>query len=204
MSHFSGYGAYMLFLALRTHFTKDKYDFFQMHGKLRATKESYLKRNDKGFFSVLAKEYNTEELKDYYIANLLEDKHYIMEFTDDAAEMVYTDYTRRRQSLSYICSNELDRVFDKGLKDGFTVRDDTYPDIVMLYMRRTISIETMVILNDFLRFTDKFDKYYDNDVIWPKVSLKIKKYRPFLKYDKNKMKLILKEKVNENSRGQCI
>ena len=54
MKHFSGYGAYLLFLALRTHFTKAKYDFFQMNGKLRANKESYLKRNDKAFFEKLA------------------------------------------------------------------------------------------------------------------------------------------------------
>ena len=62
MKHFSGYGAYLLFLAIRTHFTNDKYDFFQMNGKLRATKESYERRSDKHFFDKVAKLYDVQEL----------------------------------------------------------------------------------------------------------------------------------------------
>ena len=54
MKHFTGYGAYLLFLALRTHFSSDKYDFFKMHGKLRATKDSYEKRQDNHFFDKIA------------------------------------------------------------------------------------------------------------------------------------------------------
>jgi T4 gene Gp59 loader of gp41 DNA helicase/T4 gene Gp59 loader of gp41 DNA helicase C-term len=197
MKHFTGYGAYLLFLALRTHFTSAKYDFFQMHGKLRANRESYNKRNDKWFFEKLAKEYNAEELRDFYIANLLNDKHYITDFTDEEAILVYTTYIRQRQSLSYVCSNDMDRIFDHDdPRVPFNTYHDRYPDLVMLFLRRTITLETLVILDDLTGFTSKFDKYYSDDIIWPKISQKISKYRPFLKYDKVKMKHILKGKVN--------
>lgn len=197
MSHFSGYGAYLLFLALRTHFSNDKYDFFQMHGKTRASKESYLKRNDKWFFEKIAKEHTAEELRDFYVANLLEDKHYITELLDDNATLAYTDYLRRKQSLSYICADDMARTFDQGLSKPFAVQRDSYPVLVILFLRRTVCIETMVILDDMLGYTSKFDKYYGDDAIWPKISKKISKYRPFLKYDKVRMKNILKGIVNE-------
>jgi hypothetical protein len=197
MSNFSGYGAYMLFLALRTHFNNDKYDFFQMHGKLRATKESYNKRNDKWFFEKISKEHSDEELRDFYVANLLEDKHYITELIDDNATQIHTNYLRRRQSLSYHCADDMVRTFDKGFQEPFRVHSDSYPFLVLLFLRRTICIETMVILDDFINYTNKFNKHYGNDAIWPRISRKISKYRPFLKYDKVRMKNILKGIVNE-------
>jgi len=197
MKHFTGYGAYLLFLALKTHFTKPNYDFFRMNGKLRATKESYQKRNDKFFFEKLAKEYNATELRDFYIANLLEEKQYITELLDDNSKQTYTDYLRRRQSLSYNYTNDLARTFTKGLREPFIVSDNAYPSIVLLFLRREVSLETMVIVDDFLGYTDKFNKYYGDDIIWCKVSKKISKYRPFLQYDKAKMKDILKNEMTK-------
>jgi len=199
MSHFSGYGAYMLFVALRTHFDKSNYDFFQMNGKLRASKESYYKRNDRKFFEKIAKDYNAEALRDFYIANILEDRIYITELLDEKAEDAYNDYTRRRQSLSYIYTNELGRVFNDDLKKPFIVSDSAYPVIVLLFLRREISIESMVVLDDLTGFTRKFNKHYEDDIIWFNISKKMSKYRPFLKYDKDKMRKILKEIIDGNA-----
>lgn len=200
MKHFTGYGAYMLFLALRTHFTNAKYDFFQMHGKLRANKESYNKRHDKFFFEKLSKEHDIKELRDFYVANLLKDKHYVTELLDDEAQKNYNDYKRRKQSLTYIFTNELSRVFLYDVMKPFELVDGQYPYIVALYLQNTISPETMAILDDFILYSNKFNKYLGtNDPIWSKVALKIHKYKPFIKYDKDKFKHILKEKIDENS-----
>ena len=202
MKHFSGYGAYLLFLALRTHFTRPSYDFFRMKGKLRATKESYDKRKDKMFFEKIAKRYNAEELKNFYVANFLEDKHYIIDMIDDIAHGVYFDYEKRRQSLAYIFKNDLDRVFEHGCKYAFNDVDSDYPHIVGLILNRTIAIESAIILNDYIPYVNKFNKYFENDdVIWSRVALKLSKYRPFLHYDAEKFKAILKEKYNEHSTG---
>ena len=132
-------------------------------------------------------------------------KQYILEFTDEEASMVHADYKRRKQSLSYVCANDMDRVFNQDdPRVSFATSQDRYPHIVILFLRKSISLETMVILDDFIGYVDKFDKYYEDDVIWPKISLKVKKFRPFLKYDKEKFKHILKEKVDENTRGKRI
>ena len=201
MKHFTGYGAYLLFLALRTHFTSDKYDFFKMHGKLRATKDSYEKRQDKHFFDKIAKLYNAEELKDFYVANFVQDKHYIIELLENEAEKNYTEYKSRKQALAYNFTNELERVFSGGLSRPFTINDGEYPLIISFFLGKRLSPESMVILNDFIRFSDKFNKYLgNNDPIWSKVELKIRKYKPFIKYDKDKFKHILKEKIDETIR----
>ena len=198
MSHLTGYGAYRLFLALRTHFNKDNFDYFEMHGLTNANKDSYNRRMDKALFEKLARDYTDRELKSLIISNLLQDRYYIAEFIDDQAELVHVDYKRRRQSLSYVCANDMDRIFNQNdPKRAFSTNKDRYPDIVILLLRGIITFETLVILDDLLGFTKKFDRYYADDIIWPKISRKINKYRPFLKYDKVKMKDILEGIVNE-------
>jgi hypothetical protein len=72
-------------------------------------------------------------------------------------------------------------------------------------MRRTVSFESATILNDYVPYTEKFTKYLgDDDIVWSRVALKLRKYRPFIKYDAEKFKAILKEKVNEDTRGKRI
>jgi len=204
MKHFSGYGAYQLFLALRTHFHNAKYDFFKFQGKLRSNKETYLKRNDKYFFEKVAKDYNVTELRDFFIANFLKDKIYITELLDEDAHRNFMEYQRRRQSLSYLFADELDRVFGNSITDPFRLVSGQYPNIVNMYLGGTISPETITIIGDFIPFSPKFDKYLgETDPIWSKISLKLTKYRPFLKYDREKFKHILKEKVDD-IRGTSI
>jgi hypothetical protein len=169
-----------------------------MCGKLRANKDSYNRRTDRAFFEKVARDYDAKELRDLFIANLLQDKHYILEFIDEEADEVYTAYKRRRQALSYVCADDMDRIFNQtDIKRSFSASKDRYPDLITLFLRGVVSIETMVILDDLLGFTSKYDKIYYDDSIWPKISRKISKYRPFLKYDKVKMKDILKGIVNE-------
>ena len=57
-----------------------------------------------------------------------------------------------------------------------------------------MSIETMVILDMILGYAKNFDKKLE-DPVWETVSLKIKKYKPFLNIDVDKFKTILKEQV---------
>jgi hypothetical protein len=173
-----------------------------MNGKLRATKESYLKRNDKAFFEKVAKLYNAEELKNFYVANFLEDRHYITDMLDEDAHGAFYELQKRQQSLSYIFKNDMDRVFEHDCKRAFSIVDGEYPHIINLTLRQSIAFESAVILNDFIPYTDKFDKYLgDDDIIWSRLALKVRKYRPFLKYDSDRIKAILKEKVNGNSTG---
>lgn len=204
MSHLSAYGAYVLFVSLKTHFDSKSFDIFK-YRKVKASREALEKRSDRWFFDKIAKQYQDKDLRDFIIANRLQDKNYITELLEEEAHHNFLDYKRRRQALTYNFTNDLDRLFRHGVKKPFEISEDQYPYIITLYLRGIISPETMIIVNDFIPFFSKFDKYLgEHDPIWSKIALKLRKYKPFLKYDDAKFKLILKEKVNENSTGKSI
>lgn len=195
MSHFTGYGAYVVFVTIRTHFESPTFDFFKHH-KVKATRTTYEKRSDRWFFEKVAKEFQDKELRDFFIANRLQDKNYVTELLEDDAVKNYVEYQGRRQALSYMFANEVERLFRYGIKKPFEIVEGEYPYIISLYLRRVISPETMVILSDFIPFFEKFDKHFANDLIWTKIALKLKRYKPFVKYDKDKFKSILKDRLN--------
>ena len=62
-------------------------------------------------------------------------------------------------------------------------------------MEQSISIETVIIMNDMLKFLPMWENKIDDDLIWPEYLKKIKKYTPFVLYQQEKCKQLLKEKI---------
>lgn len=196
------FDVYRMFFALRNHFTKESYDYFLYNGKVSASKDSFLNHRDKFKYQRLSRLVSESEMKDFLIANLLANKKWVGEFLDDNAEDIYRQYLKRNQSLTYMFSNELDNLFDKvdGVTDLFRVKDNEYPIILNAYLGNEVSIETIVILNRFIGFFDKFDEKLKDDYIWDKNRLLLRKYDPFVHFDKEKIKSILKKKVLDKSK----
>ena len=198
MAQLTPFGAYQLYIAIRNHFMTDKYDFFKFKGKVNHLKqESYQKRQDKQYFEMISRQHEVKQLRDLYVSHFLVDRYYPADFIMDDAQDVYNNHLKQIQSLTYRFKEDLNKLSEKGLTECFRVSEREYPHIVLLHMRNVISIETMVVLDDLVHYLDKFDTFYNDDYIWRRVSRKIKKYKPFLKYDKEKMKHILKGVMNE-------
>jgi hypothetical protein len=68
----------------------------------------------------------------------------------------------------------------------FKICKNEHPYIIKSYLRKDISIETLVILEKILGFTDKFDNEINDTIFWPDMSRLIKKYKPFVKIEKEK------------------
>ena len=68
----SGFSAFAMFNALKIHFTSDSYDYFRYHGKSNVTADNFSNRKDKYSFYKLSRKYRLEDLKNFYVANLLE------------------------------------------------------------------------------------------------------------------------------------
>ncbi len=49
----------------------------------------------------------------------------------------------------------------------------------------------MVILDDLMEFSPKWDKQMKDDVVWPKIKNLIENYKKFLTFDKKECKMIL-------------
>ena len=72
------------------------------------------------------------------------------------------------------------------IKDIFTSSKGQHPYIIKAYLRKTINIETLVILDKSLNFKDTLNKEINDDILWPDISRLIEKYKPFLKIDTEK------------------
>jgi hypothetical protein len=71
-----------------------------------------------------------------------------------------------------------------------------HPPVLKSFLGGKICIETLVIYDKIFLFGKKFDKKL-LDPVWETVSLKIKKYNPFLNIDVPHFKQILRKIVDE-------
>lgn len=199
MSRLSAFDTYALFLALKQHFTQDHYDYFKYNGKTRANKDSFIQRKDRFQFQKLSRMYDANEMKEFFVANLLKGKSWVGDFLDDDASDNYMSFLKRKQSLAYVFADDLDKFFsEEPPESAFRISGKTsLPPILNFIMCEHMSPETFVILDRFLRFSESFDKTLADDYLWAKYKALPRKLHPFLEYDVNKMKHILKEKLHE-------
>jgi hypothetical protein len=194
MMKLSGYETYCIYLALKNHFTRDNYDFFKYNGKVSASKESFLNRQDRFKFEKLSRK--CDDVKTHIALCLMADRTWIGDMLDDDAFESTRKHKRKVQSMSYDFKNEIEKYDDIRLlfkkEDG---RPDAYPMILNEYMRGDISLETIIILNSFTDFIPKFDDKLKDDFLWSKFSFKARKFAPFLlsEIDRKKFKQILKD-----------
>jgi len=193
MRKLSAFGAYVMFVLLKTHFTKDRFDFFTYAGKSKKiSREAFEARNDKLQFEQLARRYDASELRDYYVANLVADRLYVTDMINDEAVTCYQGYVKRQQSFSYHIKSEINKLRSDDGKLTFTYKKGQYPELVMRVLSGTTSWETFVVLNDFLNIVQRCDETLGtDDVIWSKVRRKVLKLKPFLHYEPDKLALCL-------------
>ena len=192
---------YQTYLSMKSHFTNSKYDFFKYGGKSRATMASFNKRKDKYWFEKTSRKYSDQEILDFLLSNFViadnPQNLWIGEIIN-SGERNYADWMRRKQSLTYLfkeqsgkllSENELETIFDcsKG-----------HPVILKKYLGGEISLETLTILEKVFSFVSKFDKKL-TDPVWETVSLKIRKYIPFININVYNYKKILKEVISNGS-----
>jgi len=107
----------------------------------------------------------------------------------------YTSWKKRTQSLSYLFKEEAEKVFSNNNFDSiFSIDESTHPQILKEYLKDNISIETFVILDRILGFRKDWDEKL-SDPVWETVSMRMKKYSPFLNIDVSRYKKILKKVV---------
>ena len=189
---------YKTYLALKNHFTKDSYDYFKYCGKSRASLDSFHKRKDRYFFERMSRQKTDDEIKAYFVANFVESSDsqnlWIGEIIRNG-ETVYTDWLKKIQSLTYLFKTESEVFIRKeNFEKIFECKKGNHPDLLKKYLQKALSLETLVILDIILNYSSRFDKSL-TDPVWETVSLKIKKYKPFLNIDESKCKKILKEIV---------
>jgi hypothetical protein len=204
MTENTGFVAYALWNALKLHFTSDSYDYFKYNGKTNVSKQTFTTNKSKYHFYKLSRKYNLEELKDFYVANFIQGKgDWVGDLLQDGDEN-YTKWQKTQQSLTYTFENDIMYMFDSvdgaefwRIDDYFKPIDGGWPMLITKMMHDKIKLETVCILIDIFNCMPKWEKQITEDIIWPTHRRIIKKYTPFISYDKEKYKQMLKEKIKE-------
>ena len=186
-----GFKAYKYFTAIKLHFTTEKYDVIDMNGRVSGSRVTFEKRNDKVLFDRLARKFSTDqELIQFLVANFAYGHRNVV-YSSESDEY-YRVWMKRKQSRTQQFRNDLDVIthhleMKKLSTDSMYSVDTGMPELLNLYLGGYVTLETMVILQDFDDYLLKWEPII---MLWHDHFLTIKKSKRFVKYDENRLQSI--------------
>ena len=190
---------YQHYLSLKNHFTNPKYDFFKYGARTRASMTSFNKRKDKYWFEKTSRKYSDKEVVDFLVSNFTATDNpqnlWIGEIIN-SGERNYADWMKRQQSLTYLFKEQSNELLSENELETLFNCTKGHPLILKKFLSGSVSLETLTIFDKVFHFSKNFDKKLD-DPVWESVSLKLKKYSPFLNIDMFQYKKILRTIIDE-------
>ena len=179
---------YTMYLALKQHFTTESYDYFKYHGRVKANKESFLRRRDRYFFHKISKK---KDPLHFLLANFVEKGDFYI--GDNPDDEIYLKWKGNQEKLTYTFKNDIDQL-ESPFYDNFKT-DGQHPLVLQLFYQKKISKESLIIINDIFRneIFDYWNEVISDPVVWPQTYKLLTKYKPFLSYDKKKLFSVLVE-----------
>tara|TARA_B100000003_G_scaffold208914_1_gene231179 strand:- start:3436 stop:4032 length:597 start_codon:yes stop_codon:yes gene_type:complete len=190
---------YQHYLSLKNHFTNPKYDFFRYGAKTRATITSFNKRKDKYWFEKTSRKYSDKEIVEFLVANFVAVDNpqnlWIGEIIN-TGDRKYSDWKQRQQSLTYQFKEQSEKLLTENKLEEIFECSKGHPIILKKYLGGEISLETFSIWEKVFSFQKNFDKKL-TDPVWETVSLKLKKYIPFININVFQFKSVLRGILHE-------
>jgi hypothetical protein len=197
----TGYETFGLYQSIKLHFTTEKFDFFKYGGKSKISMDAFENRKDKFFFYKLSRRLSSkDELIAFLVANFVHDENcWVGNLLDETADNIYRDRQKVLQSISYTFESDCEKIFDEIINPNEVIKvvNGDYPILLTMALRKEISIETLCILNHILQFLGTWKQNISDTIRWPQYCRKLEKYSPFIKFDENKCRNILKKVVYE-------
>ena len=195
----SPFETYQHYLSLKNHFTNPKYDFFKYGAKTRASVTSFNKRKDKYWFEKTSRKYSDKEVVDFLVSNFTATDNpqnlWIGEIIN-SGERNYAEWMKRQQSLTYLFKEQSNELLSENELESLFNCTKGHPPILKKFLSGSVSLETLTIFDKVFHFSKNFDRKLD-DPVWETVSLKLKKYSPFLNIDVFQYKKILRTIIDE-------
>ncbi len=196
-----------MYLAMKLHFTTEKFDYFQAGGKTNAKETTYQERNDFWFFETLAKKYTAQEIQELLLASFVLSEETTRVWIGDIKSTGldrYLVWKAQMDSLSYNFGQDIDTMvhcLEQGEYTFATLFGATLseserrpPGALRLLCKGRILQISFLICDQALDFIPHWDKYLI-DPLWESISFKIKKYKPFLSIPVNKFSKIIYNKL---------
>jgi hypothetical protein len=195
----SPFQVYTEYLALKSHFTNKNYDYFKYNKKVRATITSFNRRKDRYFFERTSRKLSDKEIVDFIVSNFVATDNpqsiWIGEIIN-SGERNYQEWMRRQQSLTYLFKEQSSELFSENEFESIFDCSKGHPILLKTFLKGELAPEIMVIYDKIFSYISEFDKKL-LDPVWETVSLKIRKYKPFLNTDIFQYKKLLRDIINE-------
>jgi hypothetical protein len=187
---------YIMYCAMKAHFSRKDYDFNKYGGKTKVSRDSFFKRKDRHFFVKLSRKYKTTiEIKNYYISNFIKDKRgYIANFSDDN----YKSWLLKRSGFFEQFVIELSP-YIKEFQPLFEVEGNNHPKLLKEFLGSRVSLETMIVLDELVEYGKNWDKLLEGDIIWIDLKKLMENYKGFLTINKNLYRMKLLKLIEESS-----
>ena len=193
MTSREGFDAYCLYLAINNHFNTESYDFFKYNGKVPVKLPAFLKRNDKYHFVKLAREHR-EELRDFLVANLSKQKYYVKTLLDNECVDNYKEFKKRKQKLTYTITEDMRYLYEnyESIDKVLDVENGQHTPLLKEFLGNNIQAETFIVFDNMFGIFKDYDEMIQEKFIWPKTKLKLNKLKPFIEYEQQKLRTVMK------------
>jgi hypothetical protein len=183
---------YQLYLSLRLHFTRPDFDITKSRKGVKVSREAFLKRKDLFALRKLGETKQKTEIIDFLVANFVSGNQWGGVFDAEANE-VYAEWQIRMQKLGYTFKQDIQTLYADG--NPFEVIDGQHPKVLKLYLGKKISLESIAILAKIGIIENIDYSSLSNDFIWNDFVHLVKKYKPFVKIDKEYYTRQLKQEI---------
>lgn len=192
----NGFKAYKYYMAVKLHFTSDKFNVFENGGRVKGSIEAFKKRADRFHFDHLATKIPTDrDMIQFYVANFAYGFNEPV-WSQEEAQKNYKTWLKRKESIAYFFKRDLDTIILHAEKENLQYyhllswRENVHPEVMKLYIGGYITIESMSILNDFTNYIDDWKKVDTLKLLWSGELRRIEKIKGFIKYNPEKLKVI--------------
>ena len=172
---------YAIYLALKAHFRSSKYDFFK-YKHTTFSSHSFDRRKEKKYFQLAAHNYKKNDFIQIFVSNyVIHGDFWIGDIIKPETIETWKGWLGRIQNYPYWFAVDCRKLMQNSQKMSEVLVCSSYqhPKIFQMILGKEIMVETFIILDKILRFSDHYGAL-SNDVFWNNFKLKINKYEPFL------------------------
>ena len=81
----------------------------------------------------------------------------------------------------------------------FEIKKSEHPKLMKEYLGKRISLETLIILDELVEYSKKWNEHLKDDILWPDLKKLMNNYKWFLTFDKKQYRINLLTMIKESN-----
>lgn len=195
----NGFKAYRYYVALKLHFTTDKFNVFENKGHVKGSYETFNARNDRHLFDKLARRFDSDQdLIQFMVSNFVYGNPNMI-YNQEESEQNYTEWKRIKESITKLFQDDLNTLELEAQKNKYSLEqifnctNNDFPIIIKLYLGKRTNPQTISIISDIYEPIAEWKKDPTMGLILENELRILYKIKGFFKYDKDKLSKIFSE-----------